>query len=167
MTREEFENLPGIMFHGTKRRFTTFRATVAKDQQLGFGIHFTPDREFAALYGPIIIAAKLLINKLFDMDTLIRVGTPEFAMAQELYRGNRRVALYVDRGLTSIDFDVTSPSRAQRVLQAWGYDAVRYEAKYGTRSPYGPVWSRKAASFVVFGDDQIITYEKAVRLGMA
>lgn len=151
---------PLILFHGTTKDFDRFRrGGHRRNQQLAFGIHFAEDRAFAELYAQgqngRIIEASLDVRRLLDTTRLIREGSEDWQAVAALFRRTQHKP-YVSDGLTHLSLDIFDPARAERILRDLGYDGVRYEAKYGTHTPYGARFSAKSPSWVVFEPDQIL-----------
>jgi hypothetical protein len=123
----------GVWYHGSPNKFETFQTGKHHaDVQLGFGIHFAQNREFAELYGSYIYECQLSPLKTLDQTTIHSVDDQEvYQFAQELYK-RTRFQLYVSGGQFALSLDVTSPKRAERLLKQYGYDSVLYEAKYGS-----------------------------------
>jgi hypothetical protein len=148
-------SLPGVWFHGSTKLFDNFKlGSYKKSQQLGFGIHFTQDKEFASLYGPYIYSCSLSPVKILDTGELYRLGDEEEKFARALHKGTGR-RLLVDNNRFVVHLDVTSPSRAERLLRQFGYDAVIYEASYGSAAIGGMHVSHKASSVVMLDPSKI------------
>lgn len=148
-------SLPGVWFHGSKKFFDSFRTgQYKKSQQIGFGIHFTQDKEFADLYGPYIYSCNLFPVKVLDVGKLYTLGDEEEKLARALHKGTGR-GLWVDDKRFVISLDITAPTRAERLLKQFGYDAVVYEAKYGSGAIGGMYVSHKAQSVSILDSDKI------------
>jgi hypothetical protein len=155
IARHLVASLPGVWFHGSSKLFDNFRlGSYKKSQQLGFGIHFTQDKEFASLYGPYIYSCSLSPVKVLDETKLYHLGDEEEAFARALHKGTGR-RFWVDNNAFVVSLDVTSPARAERLLKQFGYDAVIYEAKYGSAAIGGMYVSAKASSVVMLDPDKI------------
>lgn len=155
IARHLVASLPGVWLHGSKKLFDSFRSgSYRKSQQLGFGIHFTQDREFASLYGPYIYSCSLSPVKILDETKLYHLGDEEEAFARALHKGTGR-RLWVDDGAFVVHLDITQPARAERLLKQFGYDAVVYEAKYGSAAIGGMYVSHKAPSVVMLDPNKI------------
>lgn len=66
------------VYHGTDSRFKKFDASYIGKTDEGFygrGFYFTPDKEEASEYGPIIIETNLIIKKPFYLRTWSTVGS--------------------------------------------------------------------------------------------
>lgn len=161
-----------VYYHGTKKAFDKFAEPKFKTQQLGFGIHFTQDPELANHYtgaqrvdkpGPApggnIRPSRLTMNKTLDTTKLHHVGTPEHEFAKELHKGTGRplITQKDEHGNPRfvINMDVTSPKRAQALLQKHGYDSVHYDAVIAQRTGYGVAKVRSAKSTVVLDPGQV------------
>jgi hypothetical protein len=106
-------------------------------EQLGFGIHFAKKREFAELYGNYIYQCQLHPRNVLDISKgmLIKPGSKYDTFAKEFFRGTR--PYFIDKehyvfGEGAIDSK--PPKRAEEIIRKYGYDAIYYEAKYGTRT---------------------------------
>lgn len=166
---------PLIVYHGTTAPpFEAFRPHVRRDEQLGFGIHFTEDDTFAMRYAhnpdvarrgkhPRVIAAYLSVQKPLFADKIVMSGSPEFALAQTLAGRRLLTQAHADgRKMAYLQgaIDATSPSRAERLIREAGYDGVCYRAQIGEVTPYGK-WDRgpESRSWVVFEPHQVKTVD--------
>ena len=122
-------------YHGSARRFDQFRpGKFDAKAQLGFGIHFTQKKEFAAKYGRYVYTVRLTYNRMLDAEKVYERGTPEFDLGIELYRGTGQAHMgghFKAKGVTPICLDCTKPWRAEMVLRKHGFDLVKYNAVVG------------------------------------
>lgn len=162
---------PLVVYHGTTSDFEAFRPRTRKNEQLGFGIHFAEDKDFADRYAnddtvarkgssPRVVAAYLSLQNPLKADQLVYEGTPEFDLAKKL--AGARLYITKDENGTRTAWlqnavDATSPSRAQKLIQEAGYDGVEYQARIGSLAPggRGVSVSGRSRSFVAFEPTQI------------
>lgn len=150
-----YTSIPGVWFHGSTKLFDNFRlGSYKKSQQLGFGIHFTQDESFSSLYGPYLYSCRLSPAKILDVTELYTLGDEEEKFARALHKGTGR-RLWIDNNRFVVHLDMTSPSRAERLLKQFGYDAVVYKAKYGQSAIGGMYISHKALSVVMLDPSKI------------
>jgi len=165
---------PLVVYHGTTAGdFDAFRPNYRKGEQLGFGIHFAKDRDFAAKYAedpnvarrgksPKVYAVYLSIQRPLVADAIVYEGTPEFALAKKL-AGSR---LLTDRGEDGVRLtymqraiDQTSAQRAEKLIREAGYDGILYEAQLAKSAWTGMGLSLarmgSSRSFIVFEPTQI------------
>lgn len=159
-------------YHGTTKSFDKFSEPKFKNQQLGFGIHFTKDPEFAAHYttkqridkpetmpGANIRPSRLLTKKTLDTTKIHDVGTPEHEFAKELHKGTGRPLMiqhdHEGKPKFAINLDVSSPKRVVKLLQKHGYDSVHYDATIAHHTAYGLAKDKTAKSMVVLHPDQV------------
>jgi hypothetical protein len=148
-------SLPGVWLHGSSKPFESFRlGKYKKSQQLGFGIHFTQDESFASLYGPYIYSCNLFPTQILDTEELYSIGSEEEKFARALHKGTQR-RLFVSDNQFVIHLDITPPSRAERLLKQFGYDAVIYKAVFGSAAIGGMHVSNKARSVVMLDPGKI------------
>lgn len=162
-------------YHGTRNGgFDDFKANYRKGEQLGFGIHFAADRDFAARYAnddlvarkgkaPMVYTVQLTMDRPLKADTIVRDGTPEFALAKQL-AGSK---LYVSKDEDGTPccymqnaIDATGGQRAEKLIRAAGFDSVIYHAKVGSRVMGGMQVSGKSESYIVFEPSQIKVVSK-------
>ena len=184
LARKGIKTTSGIidtpMYHGTKKgKFQYFMPHYSKDEQLGFGIHFTPDKEFAELYAhdpnvggkgnnPHVYKVLLDIKNPLKANAIYDEGTKEFELAVKLFgkklpeshhlfgrnpdKNNiRQVWL---QGL----IDQTSPQRAERIIRESGYDGVIYTSRLITYNNCAVGYCKvlkEVESYIVFDNDQI------------
>ena len=165
---------PLAVYHGTTAGgFDAFRPNYRKGEQLGFGIHFAQDRNFAAKYAedptvarkgktPKVYAVYLSIQRPLVADAIVYEGTPEFALAKKLagsklmtQRGEDGVRLaYMQNAI-----DKTSALRAEKLIREAGYDGILYESVLSTASWTGTGVGRartgSSRSFIVFDPSQV------------
>jgi hypothetical protein len=177
---KDIDGGPLVVFHGTRAGdFDQFRPNIRPGEQVGFGIHFAESAHFARRYAsdvkvarlgssPKVYAVALHAERPLFADRVVRAGEPDFALAREL-AGNRlfRMTQKDEAGVDCVylqnAIDCASPQRAQRAIEAAGYDAVRYQSRIGMPGAAG--WSRgrtraagevnTATSWIVFRPDQI------------
>jgi hypothetical protein len=129
------------LYHGTRAApFATFNPGKGKRiMQLGFGIHFTEDPEFARKFygsakGGRVIEAQVDLGRTLDANRIVTEDDPEFSLAEGIAKASRkrlpvqhdekgRRIVYLQHAL-----DLGSPQVAERALRAAGYDSVKYEA---------------------------------------
>lgn len=121
-------SISGIWYHGTTKKFPHLQLPkrYSPQEQCGFGIHFAKKKEFALLYGHIIYHANLFPTKPLDVTKIYKKGSPEEKVALALSGKN----LYYSEGWFAINIDRRHPKTAENILKKFGYDAVRYKAKY-------------------------------------
>ena len=168
------EGRPLVVFHGTTAGdFDAFRPNYRKGEQLGFGIHFAADREFAAKYAedptvrrkgkaPKVYAVYLSIQRPLVADAIVYEGTPEYALAKKLagkklmtQRGEDDVRMaYMQNAI-----DNTTAQRAEKLIREAGYDGIRYESfllsSVWTGRGIGRARTGSSRSFIVFEPTQI------------
>ena len=122
---------PKVVYHGTAGEpFSAFRPRINPKEQLGFGIHFTEDPEFASRYAhdARVVRSRKAVGRVIPVllsvqtpllaDAIVVEGSPEFALAREL-AGKKLFATHdmEDRLATYLQgaIDRTSPARAERV----------------------------------------------------
>jgi len=168
------EGRPRVVYHGTTAGdFDAFRPNYRKGEQLGFGIHFAADREFAAKYAedstvrrkgkaPKVYEVYLSIQRPLVADAIVYEGTPEFALAKKL-AGSK---LYTDRGEDGVRLtymqraiDQTSAQRAEKLIREAGYDGILYESvlfsSAWTGWGVGQKRTGSSRSYIVFEPTQI------------
>ena len=160
------EGNPLQVYHGTEAKvdFTKFKTHYSPKEQLGFGIHFTPDTNFVSLYatdkGGRVIPGYIKIDNLLDADAIVKQGTVEYELAEKIVaHTKRRLSIVKDEsGVPSVYLqnvlDLTSPKRAERIVRESGYDGIKYLAEYGTQELRGANISNEAVSYIVFEPDQ-------------
>jgi hypothetical protein len=165
---------PLVVYHGTTAEdFDAFRPNYRKGEQLGFGIHFAADREFAAKYAedptvrrkgkaPKVYEVYLSIQRPLVADAIVYEGTPEYELAKKLagkklmtQRGEDDVRMaYMQSAI-----DQTGALRAEKLIREAGYDGIRYESIL--LSPVWTGWGMGGArtgssrSYIVFDPTQI------------
>lgn len=162
---------PLVVYHGTTADFEAFKPNVRKGEQLGFGIHFAVDSDFAARYASDpevarkgknsrVVSAYLSIKNPLKADQLVREGSPEFALAKKL-AGSKLYTSKDENGIPSAwmqnAIDYTSPARAEKLIRDAGFDGMEYEAKVGSLAVGGRGMSvtGKSRSYIVFEPTQI------------
>jgi hypothetical protein len=160
---------PLVVYHGTTSEFEEFQpGKPSKSMQLGFGIHFAEQPEFADIYAADkkgrsgrVVKAMLKADNVLDATQIVSEGSPEYTLAKKLAR-DRFYPVKDEHGVRGVYvqnmIDVSSPARAAKLIQEAGYDAVKYEAIYGT---HGDVYgyrqiSHTSPSYIVFNPDQIV-----------
>jgi hypothetical protein len=158
---------PMKMYHGTRKgKIEQFKPKYSPMHQVGFGVHFTPDKSFAELYAfneaiarrgskPFVNEAYLDINKLLDARQIVKEGSVEFEIAEKL-AGKRAYKIKDENGVPSIylknAIDEATPQKAEKVIKEYGYDGILYEAVMGI-SRWGDT---KAPTYVVLNPQQVI-----------
>jgi hypothetical protein len=157
---------PLIVYHGTRKGgFEFFKGKYRKDEQLGFGLHFAVDEDFADRYAvdedvsrpgkmpqtyDVILSAKNVL----DADAIVSEGSREFALALIL-GGKNRFYPKNEKGVRSVyvqnAIDWTSPKRAEKLIKGAGYDGIKYRA--AIRGQAGV--TSESISYVVFEPTQI------------
>lgn len=173
----EVNGEPVRVYHGTTRQFDEFKPKFTRGMQLGFGIHFASDIEFARHYaGGVasrrgrngrIIAAHLAVKSLLDADSIVDEGSAEFALAEKLYQGTGR-RMYTQKneaGIAQAYFahalDAASAQRAERLVREAGFDGIRYRARLmgGAHQAGWLAIHQEAESFLVFEGHQVLQVE--------
>jgi hypothetical protein len=165
---------PLVVYHGTTAGgFDAFLPNYRKGEQLGFGIHFAADREFAAKYAedptvarkgksPKVYEVYLSIQRPLVADAIVREGSPEFALAKKL--AGAKLMTQRDEDGVRVAYmqgaiDKTSAERAERLIREAGYDGILYEAHLSTAAWTGMGVGRartgSSRSFVVFDPSQV------------
>lgn len=162
---------PLVVYHGTTADFEAFKPNVRKGEQLGFGIHFAVDSDFAARYASDpniarkgknsrVVSAYLSIKNPLKADQLVREGSPEFVLAKKL-AGSKLYTSKDENGIPSAwmqnAIDYTTPARAEKLIREAGFDGVEYEAKVGSLAVGGRGMNLtgKSRSYVAFEPTQI------------
>jgi GNAT superfamily N-acetyltransferase len=166
---------PLVVYHGTTAGgFDAFRPNYRKGEQLGFGIHFAADREFAAKYAddpnvrrkggtsPKVYEVYLSIQRPLVADAIVREGSPEFALAKKL-AGAKLMTQRDEQGVPVAymqgAIDKTSAERAERLIREAGYDGIVYEAMLASAAWTGAGVGRRrdavSRSYVVFDPTQV------------
>lgn len=158
------DGLPVTLYHGTPKNFEDFRGRqkYTPQEQLGFGIHFAESQDFADQYATgktgRVIPVRLKANKVLDADKIVFEGTPEFELAKKL-AGRKIPTMKWDDGRKAIylqnAIDAAHPKKAEAAIREAGYDAVKYQAKYGSRAIGGMSISQESVSYVVFEPEQV------------
>jgi hypothetical protein len=168
------EGKPLVVYHGTTAGdFDAFRPNYRKGEQLGFGIHFAQDRDFAAKYAedpnvarrgksPKVYAVYLSIQNPLNADAFVAEGSPEFALAKKL-AGARLLAFRNAEGIRETfvqrAIDQTSAQRAEKLIREAGYDGILYESVLSSAAWTGTGVGRRreaaSRSFLVFEPTQI------------
>lgn len=152
------------VYHGTRAgQFPAFVLKHRPNEQLGFGIHVTPDRSFAERYAfdplinrkgkdPHLFVGYLRKGRVLDATAIVRDGTPEFALAQKL--AGRKLMTQSDADGVACAYmqaaiDSTSGRRAEALIRAAGYDTIRYRSTIRQRAVGGSYNQGEAISYVV------------------
>lgn len=158
---------PRVFYHGTRRSFDAFRPNIRKGEQLGFGIHFSADPDFAGAYAsdptvarrgkdPRVEEVFLSIKNPLMADTMVKEGSPEFELAKKL-AGSKLYTTKDENGTASAwlqnAIDSTSPERAERLIKEAGYDGVVYKSTLRGRSSFDT--KMRSESVIVFAPEQI------------
>lgn len=151
------ESTGDIWYHGSPNQFENFRlGKYQKDVQLGFGVHFAKDRDFAKLYGRFIYECSLFPQKILDQTKIHSTEDEEtYTFAKELYKRSRRSQLIVSGGQFVFSLDVVGPQSAMKLLEKYGYDGVLYEAKYGSAGMGGMYVSDRTISMTIIDTSKI------------
>jgi hypothetical protein len=159
------------IYHGTMAgEFSTFIVHYRSDEQLGFGIHVTPDKAFAQRYAdpdlcgrkgntPYLFCGVIRKDKVLDATAIVLDGTPEFALAKRL-AGSRLFVSKDENGVRcaymQAAIDSTNPKRAEQIIKDAGYDTIQYVSTIMTR-PVAGYYSKnaQALSYVVLYPENI------------
>lgn len=152
------------VYHGTTAgEFPVFKTHYRPGEQLGFGIHVTPDRAFAERYAtdpsttrrgkhPHVFVGYLRKGRVLDADTIVKQGSPEFDLARKL-AGRRLMTQKDENGIPSVymqnAIDSTSGKRAESLIRAAGYDTIRYNASIRRNAVGGFYKEHDAVTYVV------------------
>lgn len=151
----------GIWYHGSPTQFDkfSFPKRYSPSEQLGFGIHFSRKRDFAELYGKVIYHCRLHPRNVLNLLDPVIIGTGKDRMAKEFYRGSRFKPYIWDKTKYFFNPDIKSPRRAEELIRKYGYDAIFYEAKYGTRTfngrDHGAIYSHQSPAMVMLDNSRI------------
>ena len=164
------EGEPLVVYHGTRTGgFNEFKPNFRKGEQLGFGMHFASNRDFAQRYAeddnvarrgksPQVYDTYLSIQNPLNADSIVYEGTKEFDLASRL-AGSKLFTQKSEDGRRGAymqnAIDSTSPQRAEKLIKEAGYDGVVYRSRIGQRTPYGSTYSGESQSFIVFEPQQI------------
>jgi hypothetical protein len=159
-----------VVYHGTTApAFTVFQPFYRKGEQLGFGVHFSEDYDFARRYAedeevarrgkgtPRVYAVYLSVQRPVIADSIVVEGSPEFTLAVKL-AGKRRLFTQTDeqgRKVAMLPIDWSDSKRAERLIREAGFDGVAYSARLVQRTGYGLQKTAESASWVVFDPAQI------------
>jgi len=169
------------MYHGTKKgKFQYFIPKYTK-QQLGFGIHFTPDKELAEMYAydknvghggkkPHIYKVILDIKNPLIANKFYQEGTKEFELALKIYGKTLLTSSisspYEENGKRTIwlqnILDYSTPKRIEKIIREFGYDGVIYNAKVISFDNCYPGYCniiKDSESYIVFDNSQITILE--------
>jgi len=161
---------PLVVYHGTKNGgFTEFKPFNRKGEQLGFGVHFAEDAEFADRYAndpdvarkgrrPEVYEVYLSIKNPLLANTIVSEGSVEFALAKKL-AGRNFFSVKDENGVPSVylqnAIDAAPAKKAEQLIREAGFDGIQYESKIGYRTIGGMSTSSKSVSWVVFEPTQI------------
>jgi hypothetical protein len=151
----------GIWYHGSTKLFDKFLLPLkySPNEQLGFGIHFAKKKDFAKVYGNVIYHCKLHPRKILNLLEWTTIGTERDRMGKEFFRGSRYQPYMVDKIHYVFNPDMKSPKRAEELIRKYGYDAIYYEAKYGTRTfnghYHGANYSHQSPAMVMLDNSRI------------
>jgi hypothetical protein len=150
-------------YHGSSKQFERFQLPkkYSPNEQLGFGIHFARDKAFAARYGKVIYRCRLHPARVLNTSAIHQVGSREHELAKEIYRGTR-YKLQEHGGMFTLTLDVTSPKRGETLVRKYGYDAVFYEAKYGSPQLGGMRVTSKTEAMVMLDPTKIEILDSTV-----
>jgi hypothetical protein len=152
------------VYHGTTAgEFPVFKTHYRPREQLGFGIHVTPDRSFAERYAhdpatarrgkqPHVFVGYLRKGRVLDANAIVKQGSPEFELARKL-AGRKLMAQKDEDGVPSVymqnAIDSTGAKRAESVIRAAGYDTICYNASIRRRAVGGYYKLQDAVTYVV------------------
>jgi hypothetical protein len=156
----------GIWYHGSKVIFDTFilPRRYSPNEQLGFGIHFAKNKEFAGLYGNIIYRCKLHPSKVLNIANgmAIKPGSKYDSLAKDFFKGTQIRPYFIDKDHYVFGegiIDSRPAKKAIEILRKHGYDAVAYEAKYGTRTfnghTHGANYTHKTPAIVMLDPSKV------------
>ena len=163
------------VFHGTRKEFDAFKPKYVNRNQLGFGIHFTREKSFAAQYaegkGGHLVSAVLHVHSVLDADRIVLEGSKEYDLAKQL-AGKKFYSDFMQEGRTGPRgtylqnaIDATSPQRAEKLIRDAGYDCIRYTSKMvGAASNGYQSQGAKATSYVVFDPEKIEIVDKHAKV---
>jgi hypothetical protein len=156
-------------FHGTTApSFDVFAPNIRKKEQLGFGIHFAQNLDFAKLYAnddlvarkgkfPRVITAEITLSYPLHANQIVKDGTCEFELAVKL-AGKKLFTSKDEDGIKCAymqnAIDSTTQERAQMLIVAAGFDSVVYEARVGTQGVGAHIRLRSEA-YIVFNPENI------------
>lgn len=164
---------PLVVYHGTpKGGFEEFSWKPGRNQQLGFGAHFSEDRTLSEGYASgqytrtkkgkgQVYEVYLSIQKPLDATQIVKEGSPEYALAEKIMGKDkwRRFTSRDEDGLRSgylqKALDGSDPKRVERILREAGYDGVKYEAIVTEGAGQHTRKVQSATSWVVFDKTQI------------
>jgi hypothetical protein len=147
-----------IWYHGSPNLFDSFRlGKYKRNMQLGFGIHFAQNKEFAQLYGRYIYYCHLSPQNMFDATAIysIQRDPQVYQMAKEMVKGSRFTVPVSEGDKFVVYLDGTSPKRAEALLKKYGYDAALYSAKHGSQALGGMYVNAKSISMTMLDPNQI------------
>jgi len=162
-----------IAYHGTTAgTFDVFKPNYRRGEELGFGIHFTTDKELAEMYAynpnvarkgkkPYVFTASITCNKCLDARKIVPQGTYEFDLAKKI-AGNKLIVIKDENGIPTTylqrAIDSASPQRAEKILRDEGYDCIIYNVRvignYGMSPGYYNI-SKEAEGIIVLNPSQI------------
>ena len=128
-----------LWYHGSTQVFNHFASPkrYSPNEQLGFGIHLARNKDFATLYGNVIYQCRVHPLKVLNLLKPIVVGSKEdLHIGKDMFRGTGRKP-YVSEGLYYLNPDIRPPRKAEAIIRKNGYDAVFYEARFGSRTLIG------------------------------
>ena len=147
-----------IWYHGSPNLFDSFRlGKYKRNMQLGFGIHFAKNKEFAQLYGRYVYYCYLSPQKMFDSTVIysIRQDPQVYQLAKEIMKGSRFIVHVSEGDKFVVYLDGASPKRAEALLKKYGYDAALYDAKYGSQALRGMYVAAKSISMTMLDPNRI------------
>lgn len=163
------EGRPLVVYHGTpvkryavqRAPFEIFEKRYNPNNQVGYGIHFTPDADFAGEYigeSGDIFEVYLSIQNPLDLDQLVEEGTPEYELAIKA-NPNAYTSTNIDTGKKTLylrnALEAIPPRQAEKAIIEAGYDGVIYEAQMIEYGYYGHRITKTAKTYVVFNPTQI------------
>lgn len=165
---------PMRVYHGTRALFSNiFKPNHNKKEQVGFGVSFTPDSEFAQSYAtdintrrsgkgePRIYEVYLHIQNPLELDHMARDGSVEFSLARKMMGDKQlsRIARKDESGVLVVwmqtAVDSVSPAVAEKAIVGAGYDGVVYTAEKFSRGLGVKNNLKKARTYVAFSPTQI------------
>jgi len=149
-------------YHGTTKPLTEMAASRAgKQYQMNIsGVHLTDTPSFAGRYaegeGGNIIPASIIEGNQLDATRIIDKGSLEESILNDLLKGTGQKPYWSknENGIPQTAplqnyIDSVSAKKAESVLDKYGIDSVKYEAKFGTPTLGGAYIDQKATSVLM------------------
>lgn len=92
------------------------------------------------MYGDILYACRLHPKRVFNFAIAKVVkkseaGSEKDRMAKDILRGTGRIPYFIEKDAYVFpNPDIKSPKKAEEIFRKYGFDAILYEAKYGSRT---------------------------------